>query len=68
MFQACARGVGMMAKVHLNLVLTRLDQVTHTELSRRPSRLLGLMKDPRVDFEVCVNDLITLRLQHNANS
>uniref|UniRef100_A0A1B6KA60 Maestro heat-like repeat-containing protein family member 1 n=1 Tax=Graphocephala atropunctata TaxID=36148 RepID=A0A1B6KA60_9HEMI len=50
--KACARAVGLLSRVHLNLVLTRLESLTNSELNRRSSRLLGLMKDPRADLEV----------------
>jgi len=50
--KACARGVGLLSRVHLSLVLSRLDSVAQSELNRRSSRLLGLMKDPRADMEV----------------
>lgn len=50
--QACARAIGLLSRVHLSLVLTRLEAMTLSELNRRPSRLLGLMKDPRADLEV----------------
>lgn len=36
----------------MNLVLSRLDALTHSELSRRSNRLMGLMKDNRLDNEV----------------
>ncbi|XP_054283514.1 maestro heat-like repeat-containing protein family member 1 [Macrosteles quadrilineatus] len=50
--KACARGVGLLSRVHLSLVLSRLDSVSQSELNRRSSRLLGLMKDTRADLEV----------------
>ncbi|XP_046676920.1 maestro heat-like repeat-containing protein family member 1 isoform X2 [Homalodisca vitripennis] len=50
--KACARAVGLLSRIHLNVVLTRLESLTHSELNRRSSRLLGLMKDTRADLEV----------------
>ncbi|XP_075211694.1 maestro heat like repeat family protein c11.1 isoform X2 [Lycorma delicatula] len=50
--KACARATGIMSRKHLNLILSRLDALSHSELNRRSSRLLGFMKDNRTDAEI----------------
>uniref|UniRef100_A0A0K8STS1 HEAT repeat-containing protein 7A n=1 Tax=Lygus hesperus TaxID=30085 RepID=A0A0K8STS1_LYGHE len=48
----CARAVGILATAHLDMVLSRLDGIAQTELNRRNSRLLGLMKDSKAEAEM----------------
>lgn len=50
--QACARAVGLLSRVHLDIILERLESLANSELNRRSSRLLGLMKDARTDGEI----------------
>ncbi|KAL1124144.1 hypothetical protein AAG570_001914, partial [Ranatra chinensis] len=50
--KACARAVGILSTAHLDLVLGRLETIAQTELSRRNSRLLGLMKDSKAEAEM----------------
>ncbi|CAB0004688.1 unnamed protein product, partial [Nesidiocoris tenuis] len=47
----CARAVGILATAHLDMVLNRLENIAQTELNKRNSRLLGLMKDSRAEAE-----------------
>lgn len=48
----CARAIGILSSAHLDMVLGRLETIAQTELNRRNSRLLGLMKDTKVDAEI----------------
>uniref|UniRef100_A0A1B6DAP1 Maestro heat-like repeat-containing protein family member 1 n=1 Tax=Clastoptera arizonana TaxID=38151 RepID=A0A1B6DAP1_9HEMI len=50
--KACADAIGILSRVHLDLVSSRLESLRQSELSRRSSRLLGLIKDNRLDSEV----------------
>lgn len=50
--KVCARAVGILSSAHLEMVLGRLETIAQTELNRRNSRLLGLMKDLKVEAEI----------------
>ncbi|XP_039279255.1 maestro heat-like repeat-containing protein family member 1 isoform X2 [Nilaparvata lugens] len=50
--KACAQATGIVSRVHLELVLARLESLAASELNKRSSRLLGLMKDARTDAQV----------------
>jgi hypothetical protein len=44
--------VGIVASKHLTLVLSRLDALVKSELTRKSSRLLGLLRDTRQEMEI----------------
>ncbi|XP_073987076.1 maestro heat like repeat family protein c11.1 isoform X1 [Rhodnius prolixus] len=48
----CARAVGILSTAHLDMVLARLEAIAQSELNKRNSRLLGLMKDSKADAEM----------------
>ncbi|KAK9509950.1 hypothetical protein O3M35_004832 [Rhynocoris fuscipes] len=48
----CARAVGILSTAHLDMVLARLESIAQSELNKRNSRLLGLMKDSKADAEM----------------
>ncbi|XP_026678884.1 protein SHOOT GRAVITROPISM 6-like [Diaphorina citri] len=50
--QSCAKAVGIVASKHLTLVLSRLDALVKSELTRKSSRLLGLLRDTRQEMEI----------------
>uniref|UniRef100_A0A8D8WXD3 Maestro heat-like repeat-containing protein family member 1 n=2 Tax=Cacopsylla melanoneura TaxID=428564 RepID=A0A8D8WXD3_9HEMI len=50
--QTCAKAVGIVARSHLSLVLSRLDTLVKSELTRKSSRLLGLLRDTRQENEI----------------
>ncbi|RZF41045.1 hypothetical protein LSTR_LSTR002677 [Laodelphax striatellus] len=50
--KACAQATGIVSRVHLDLVLSRLESLAQSELNKRSSRLLGLMKDTRTDAQI----------------
>ncbi|XP_043242349.1 maestro heat-like repeat-containing protein family member 1 isoform X3 [Amphibalanus amphitrite] len=45
--QGCAQALGLISSVHLDPVLAKLDQVARAELSKKPTGLLGFMKDTK---------------------
>ncbi|XP_037068499.1 maestro heat-like repeat-containing protein family member 1 [Pollicipes pollicipes] len=45
--QGCALALGLVSSVHLDPVLAKLDQVARAELTKKPTGLLGLMKDTK---------------------
>ena len=46
--QGCAQALGLVSSVHLDPVLAKLDQVARAELTKKPTGLLGFMKDTKV--------------------
>lgn len=44
--------MGIVARSHLSLVLSRLDTLVKSELNRKSSRLLGLLRDTRQETEI----------------
>lgn len=50
--KTCAKAVGIVARKHLDLVLSRLDTLVKAELTRKSSRLLGLLRDTKQEVEI----------------